>query len=120
MRIRVIDTIGDLSRDLAGIARQAKPDLARVVRKNAEEGTRLAKGFAREKAGPHGSAYHKRISAEAITPLIWEYGPTGEPKSDFVGVGFRHGINTDLPRSSDIVGPRLANDVQDLPGRWFW
>ena len=55
-----------------------------------------------------------------MTALVWEYGPTGSPKSEFVGVGFRHGLNTDLPRSSDIVGPKMANAVQDLPGRWFW
>ena len=54
------------------------------------------------------------------SPLSGEYGPVGDPKTNFVGVGFRHGTNMDLPQSADAIAPKLGQDVAKLPDKWFW
>lgn len=121
MRVNVRHTIGDLARDMGGISARAEADLGAVVRRNVYQGNRLAQRLSREKAGPHGTAFYKRMQPEMTGPLTGEYGPVGIPKSEFVGVGFRHGgTNTDLPRSADVQGPKMAADVRDLLDRWFW
>lgn len=121
MGARMHADLGDLKRDLAKIAKKARPDMERVVRRAAVNGNRQAKKLARRKAGPHGKMYYKRLSAEMTGVLRWEYGPEGIPKTDFVGVGFRHGPpNTDLAQSLDIQAPKFHADVAKLPDRWFW
>lgn len=120
MRVHVTHGIDDLASDLADIAARVKPDMRGVVNESRRSAERLAKGFAREKAGPHGKDYYKRISSEMTGLLSAEIGPTGIPKSEFVGVGFRHGTNTDLARTSDIVGPAFARAVRDQIDGWFW
>lgn len=120
MRIRVHHSIGDLADDLAGIAARSTPELAAVVHRNVNEGTRLAKRFAQAASGPHGKSYHKRISGEMTGTLQGEFGPWGEPRR-FVGAGYRHaGVNMDLPNAADIVGPKLADQVGDTVDGWFW
>ena len=42
MQVRVIHNIGDLSSDLAGIAKRVQPDMSKVVRKNVRAGLKLA------------------------------------------------------------------------------
>ena len=119
MRVRVQHDIDDLANDLAGIARTTRPKMARVVKRNTEQGNRLAQRFAREMSGPHGLHYWKRISDEMVDPLTGEYGPHagGTP----VGGGYRNGPpNTDLPRSADIQGPQFAKDMRDLLDGAFW
>jgi hypothetical protein len=89
------------------------------VERNAKKGNGIAQRIARERSGPHGSNYYKRLSAEATGPLTAEYGPHdgGTP----VGAGFRHGgVNMDLPNSADIIGPEFADQVGDLAERLFW
>jgi hypothetical protein len=120
VRINVRHDIDDLANDMAGIARRAKSDMVRVVRKNGREGNQIARRFARQKAGLHGKNYFKRLTFEMTAPLSGEYGPEGTPKTDFVGVGFRHGQNMDLPNSADLIGPAMARDVRKLPDKWFW
>lgn len=117
--INVRHGIGDLANDLAGIPVGFGARAPRVVRDDAAELTRLARRFAREKSGPHGKAYYKRITMEMTGPFSAEIGPKGIPKSDFVGAGFRHGLNTDLPNAADIVGPKLAGDIGDLADALF-
>lgn len=124
--IRVTHSIDDLSGDLARIAGETRPRMRGVVRDGVKVGTALARGFAKEKSGPHGSRYYKRITGSMDRGLglfgntiSGEYGPTGIPKTDFVGAGFRHGINTDLPRSADIVGPSFLRSVDDELGDIF-
>jgi hypothetical protein len=117
--IRVQHTIGDLAADLSRIGRSAKPKFAKVVRRNTEQGYRLAQNFAIGSAGPHGKHYYKRITSEMLSPLEGEYGPHagGTP----VGAGYRHGPpNTDLPRSADIQGPKFAKDIGDTLDGLFW
>lgn len=119
VKIRVRHTVDKLADDYEKIPARAAVGMARVVRENVDYGRDLAKALAREKAGPHGRNYHKRISGEMTGPLEGEYGPTGEPKTEFVGVGFRSGINTDLPQSADRVGPAMAADVRKLIARLY-
>ena len=117
--LRVIHHIGDLADDLAKIPPTARRDMAETVKKNVDAGERYAKGFARAASGPHGKAYYKRITSEMTGELSGEWGPHdgGTP----VGAGYRHGgVNTDLPRSADLVAPRFARDVERLADRWFW
>lgn len=118
--IRVSHGIGDLSADLARIGSKAKPKLEKIVSRNVSQGHKLAQAFARGSAGPHGTLYYKRITAES-SGLEGEYGPHGDVAGNAVGAGWRNGPpNTDLPRSADIQGPKFANDVQDEVGSWFW
>lgn len=118
--IRVTHHIDDLADDLRAITIRAPKDMSGVVRSNVKYGRELAQTIARAKSGPHGKAYHKRITSEMTDPLQGEYGPSGRPKTEFVGAGFRSGTNTDLPTSADAVGPKFADDVRRLPDKWFW
>lgn len=124
--INVRHGMGDLSADLANIAAQTRPRMRGVVRDGVKVGTQLARGFAREKSGPHGSKVWKRINSSMNRDLglfgntiSGEFGYDGVPKSEFVGAGFRHGINTDLPRAADIVGPSFLRSVDDEIGDLF-
>lgn len=118
--IRVEHTLAGLERDLARIARTAKPDMARVVKRNVTQGGRAAQRIARQESGPHGLNYFKRITSEMTGTLSGEYGPTGKVDGNAVGAGWRHGSNLDLARSADVQIPRFVKDVHDLPDKWFW
>lgn len=120
MQIHVTSTIGDLADDLRAAVFIGKKDFPKVVRTNLREGIAQAKVFARESAGPHGKDYYKRISGEMHGLLSAEFGPAGTPKTEFVGVGFRHGHNLDLPRTADIIGPQMAGDASDVLDSMFW
>lgn len=120
MRVVVHHDIGDLADDLTAAVVDFQRQGAQAVRRNVRRGNALARGFARESAGPHGKNYYKRLTAEMTGPLSGEYGPEGEPKSEFVGVGFRHGVNLDLPKSADLIGPTFAKDVGDIVDGLFW
>lgn len=123
MSIRVTDTLDDLESDLKKIARQAPRDMVRTVRANAQRGNRLAKNFARESAGEHGKHYHKAFSFEAISPLVWEYGPdSAMPQGgmSFEGGSMNQPAHNDLEKSQDITGPMFAKDVSRLADHWFW
>jgi hypothetical protein len=123
MRISVTGGVGDLANDLAAIPAKAARGLATTVRKNANEGNRLASRFAKESAGAHGKHYPRAFSAEAISPLSWEYGPdAAKPQG---GMSFEEGSRNqpphhDLAKSQDIIGPKLAADVGDVVDRLFW
>lgn len=123
MRIRVTHDIDDLASDLAGIATRARADMARVVRSNADQGNRKAKQISRRTAGAHGKHYPNAMTAEAITPLSWEYGPdAGRPQG---GMSFEFGSRNqpphlDLARSLDAQAPLFRRDAAKLPDKWFW
>lgn len=126
MRVRATHSIGDLARDVEEIAIGTRPAMAGVIRDGLKVGTALARTYAKESAGPHGKNYYKRISSSMNrggglfgNTISGEYGPSGTPKTDFVGVGFRNGHNTDLPRSADVVGPSLLRSVDDAVGELF-
>lgn len=126
MRIRATHTLGDLSSDLEQIAVQTRPAMAGVVRDGLKVGTALARTYAKEGAGPHGKNFYKRINSSMNrggglfgNTISGEYGPSGTPKTEFVGAGFRNGHNTDLPRSADVVGPSFIRSVDDAVGELF-
>ncbi len=96
--------------------------MPRIVAENARKGNRIAKAFAKESAGTHGKHYARRFEAEPVTPLSWEYGPTGRPQGE---MSFESGSRNqpphlDLAKSADIVGPEFADDVHDAASAWFW
>lgn len=109
--------VADLAADLRTIAVQAAPRIIRVVDKDVRLGEETARRFAKESSGPHGLNYFKRITSESHG-LEGEYGPHAGDLP--VGGGWRHGENTDLPRSQDIVGPKFAKDVSDEADDLFW
>jgi hypothetical protein len=118
VRVRVVHDLDDLASDLAGIPVSFARRAPGVVAKSAREGNKLAQGFAREKSGPHGKNYYKRLSAEATGPLTWEYGPHdgGTP----VGAGYRNGgVNLDLPNSADVIAPKFGDAVGKLADDLF-
>lgn len=118
--VRVTHGIDDLASDMAAIPVAFARKAPGVVLRNAREGNKIAQRLAKSKAGPHGKNYYKRLSAERTGPLSAEYGPTGDPKTEFVGVGFRSGENLDLPNSADLIAPKFANDVLDTADGLFW
>lgn len=126
MRLRVTQEIGSLSSDLEQIAVETRPAMRVVVREGIRVGKDLARTYAKASAGPHGKNYYKRINSSMDgglglfgNTISGEYGPDGDPKTEFVGVGFRNGHNTDLPRSADIVGPSFLRSVDDSIGDLF-
>lgn len=126
MRVTARHSLGDLTRDIEEIAVETRPAMRVVVRDGLKVGTSLARDNAKLSAGPHGKNYYKRISSDMNrggglfgNTISGEYGPTGIPKTDFVGVGFRHGHNTDLARSADIVGPAFLRSTDDAVGALF-
>ena len=123
MRINVQHTVGDLARDAAKVAVSAKPKMAKVVRSNAQQGNRLAKGIARQSAGAHGKHYHRAFTAEALTPLSWEDGPDASMPQG--GMSFEFGSRNqpphlDLAKSLDAQGPQFAKDAGDVLDGLFW
>lgn len=123
MRIRVIDSIDDLADDLRAIAVDSVVDMADTVKKNADTGVRYARGFAKQSAGKHGKHYPKSLTTEAHSPLVWEYGPDSAMPQG--GMSFEFGSRNqpphlDLAKSADMIAPRFARDVANLPDRWFW
>lgn len=120
-RVRMDENLGDWIGKLDYAAAAAKTQLPDAVETNAKDGRDAAKTFARRTAGAHGVHYPSRIDAEAITPLVWEYGPHGRPQGE---MSFEWGSRNqkphrDLARSADIVGPSLARDVQRLAAKWL-
>lgn len=121
MRVVVRHQIGVLAANMASMRPQFRTEATRIVRANAEKGNELAKEFAKERSGPHGLHYHKRLHAEMLTATSAEFGPDGVPKSEFVGAGYRTvGVNMDLLDAADIIGPKFADDVIDAADRLFW
>lgn len=129
MRVSVRHTLDDLQRDMERMPPELYRQGAAIVRRSASEGGKIARMIAREKDGPHGKAYWKRINwdrsariaaAFGSGSISAEYGPDGFPKTDFVGAGWRHGTNTDLEKSMDLIGPIMAGYVRDMLDDFFW
>jgi hypothetical protein len=121
--IRVTHGIDDLANDLRHIATTSPLDMRRVVAENIREGNQIAKGYARQSAGAHGKHYHKAFSTEMTGPTTGEYGPDASMPQG--GMSFERGSRNqkphlDLARSADVIGPKFAAAVHDLPDDWFW
>jgi hypothetical protein len=121
--------ITDLANDMLGIVKKVPKDMIATVKDGARAGNLLAKDFARESAGAHGKHYHKAFTSEYRGRGLFgstysaEYGPdAGRPQG---GMSFEFGSRNqkphlDLARSADIIGPSFAQEVRQLPDRWFW
>ena len=120
MRIRVTHNIDDLASDLAQIPALALRDANAAVNHAKDVGNKRAQAIARAEAGPHGRDYWKRLSAEMVGPLSAEYGPTGPPKTDYVGVSGTAGAQRDLARSAPVAGRALAEQIREAMDGWFW
>lgn len=124
MATRIYHTLDELEVDLRTIATTFKPRAAEAVRDVAREGNQEGKRLARRSAGAHGRHYPNAFSAEARTPLSWEWGPDASMPQG--GMSFEHGsrnqpAHNDLARASDVHG---ADDLQRRTGRvldrLFW
>jgi hypothetical protein len=114
MRVHVRHRIDRLAEQQKSAAVEFIPKASRAVGQSADFARDLWQALAREKAGPHGTAFHNRIHSERTGLLEAEAGPDGTPKTEFVGVGYRHGRNTDLPKVADKVGPDLAARIRKI------
>jgi hypothetical protein len=120
--VRVFHGIDDLRSDLAGIPVELAKRAPKVVKKNATQGNRIAKGFAKTSAGAHGKHYSNRFSVDMLSPFSAEYGPKGRPQGE---MSFEHGSRNqpphlDLNKSADIQGPKFADDISDMVDGLFW
>jgi hypothetical protein len=120
MGVRVVHSIGDLASDLRKIPAQTVKQGNQIIRRNVVAGSRETRRLARRKAGKHGRNYFKRISSEMTGILEGEYGPSAVQGKDYLGAGWRHGENTDLPQSLDLIRPKLHKDVEDMLDGLFW
>ena len=119
--IRVEHTLHDLARDCERVAVKARKRMVTVVPKQIKQGNAAAQRFARAAAGPHGTNYYKRITAEMTGALSGEFGPTGDVAGNAVGAGWRNGgPNTDLAKAADIQGPKFAKAAGDILDGLFW
>lgn len=115
--VRVTGGFGDLERDLRESPKKVTRGVAKALGKNAREGNRLAKSIARDSAGTHGKHYPDAFSAEAIEPLVWEYGPDSAMPQG--GMSFNEGSrnqppHNDLEKSMDVQVPKLRRDISDV------
>lgn len=114
--MRVSHTVDRLERDFMGIPVKVTTRMAKAVRKNAEQGNRVTARIAKKSAGAHGKHYSKSFSAEAITPLEWEYGPDSAEKQG--GMAFETGSRNqpphlDMEKGLDIQAPKFHKDTGD-------
>jgi hypothetical protein len=113
-------TIGDLAGDMRRIPSALVKQGNQIIRRNIRAGNIEARRLARRKAGKHGRDYYKRISSEMTGVLEGEWGPSATKGGDYVGAGWRHGENTDLPQSQDLIAPKFHKDVDDMLDDLFW
>ena len=123
MRVNVSHSIDRLERDARQIPVKAARKMASTVRKNAEQGNRLARSIARRSAGSHGKHYPNAFTAEARGALAWEYGPDASRPQG--GMSFEYGgrnqpPHLDLNKSADVQGPRFARDAGNILDGLFW
>lgn len=108
MGVRFKHHLGDLEKDFMESAKGFARKAPAAVRDTTREGWRDVRRTSRRRAGPHGKNFFKRITMERTDTLVYEYGPEGMPKSEYVGVGYRNGNgNLDMPQSADGLAESL-------------
>lgn len=123
LRVRVDHQIDKLASDMGRIPVRAEVGFVRALRRSAERGNRAGRRIAARSAGKHGKHYPNSWSAEAISPLVWEYGPdSSEPQG---GMSFNEGSRNqpphhDLEKSLDIERPRFHRDIDRVVDGLFW
>lgn len=113
MGARFRHSVGDLEADFLASSRGFKAPASRAVQQTARTGYGTARRLSKSLSGDHGKRFYKRITLERITPLEYEYGPEGVPKSEFVGVGYRSGSGgMEMAQSSDGLLNELERRLQ--------
>lgn len=125
MRVKVTDSIGDLAKDLNGIAKTTPRRMSKVVRDAAKRGNRNAKAFASEQHTMFSDVdidYAPTFTVERIGATAYEYGPVAEGEG-MKAPGYEFGsINQasphrNLDRSVEIEEIEFPMDVSDE--LWF-
>lgn len=111
------NAIPETARDLQAVPVTIAAEGGAIVHRNGESLNRLARAIGKKKAGPHGSNFFKRISAEMLTPLSVEVGPSALLGERYTGVGAPGGPERDLKEALAKVAPEFAKDVADLRDR---
>jgi hypothetical protein len=134
VQIKVTHDIGDLASDLRKIATSAPVELRKVVRKNAMEGAKLARGYASQQHSMNSLYdihYPKSITWDQPRSyyssgggnITAEYGP--DPARPQGGMRFEHGSrkqkpHLDLNRSADVLAWTFGANVLFAADRLFW
>lgn len=113
MGVHFRHNLGELEADFAASAGGFKTPASRAVRDTARAGHSTARRLSRQMSGPHGKRFYKRITLERIALLEYEYGPEDEPKTEYVGVGYRSGSGgMEMAQSSDGLLNELEQRLQ--------
>lgn len=134
MRIKVTHSIDDLTSDLRTIALKAPTEFKKVVRKNAIEGTRLARTYASQQ-----HTMNSRYDIHYPRSITWdhpssfygfgggsitaEYGP--DPARPQGGMSFEHGSRNQKPhlelnRSADVIAWQFGPNALYAADKLFW
>lgn len=127
--LRVVHTIGDLSRDMYRVPAKVQRGVAKVTRARAKEGAKVAAWFAYYTANRHnpgrghGKHYWRSITAEMLSPTSAEWGPDAAKMQG--DMSFEEGSRNqpahwDIRRSADLVVPKWFDDIGKVVDGAFW
>jgi hypothetical protein len=109
---RTTHTLADAARDLEKVPGKIATEGSAIVHRNGDRANRITRAIARKKAGPHGENYFKRVTADMVTPLKVEVGPSALLGTRYVGVGGTAGVNRDLEEALTKVTPQFVRDAE--------
>lgn len=108
------NAISETARDLQAANVTIRTQGPAIVHSNGERLDRVTKAISRSKAGPHGTNFANRISADMIGPMAVEVGPSPLLGTRYVGVGGSAGVERDLTEALAKVLPKFQKDAGDL------
>lgn len=121
MRVQVHGGVGDLARDLRGVATSTKRRMTGVVREAAKRGNRHAREFASEQHTMFSDVdvdYAPSFTVERVGPMTFEYGPEDSGEGGKAS-GYEFGSvnqaypHRNLDRSVEIEATEFPMDVSD-------
>lgn len=131
--ISVRHGIRELEGDFRTIQRQAPREMMKTVREGINVGRDVVTGYVMARYSHYGWHYRRSMIATMHGPtsslssrgLVYsgEYGPN--PKHAQGRMSFENGSRNqkphgDLAKSADLMGPALAGEAREIPGRLFW
>jgi len=123
MGVRVISSLGGLSKALASKPRELRTGAGRVAREAANDGQKTARRIAIRTAGKHGKHYPKAITVERLGASVYEYGPDSalpQGGMSFEGGSRNQPPHLDIAHSYDLMKPSLHRSVDSLLDGLFW
>lgn len=108
------NAISETARDLQAANVTIRTQGPAIVHSNGERLDRVTKAISRSKAGPHGTNFANRISADMIGTMAVEVGPSPLLGTRYVGVGGSAGVERDLTEALAKVLPKFQDDAGDL------